>query len=65
EKERVKQAWLKTSEALINKGAYFSRPYGPWADMMYRRSGNYTKKLREIKAEIDPNDIMNPGKLCF
>ena len=65
EKERVKQTWLKTSEALINKGAYFSRPYGPWADMMYRRSGNYTKKLKEIKAEVDPNNIMNPGKLCF
>jgi FAD/FMN-containing dehydrogenase len=49
----------------LNKGAYFSRPYGPWAEMMYNRSGNYTKTLQEIKAEVDPRAIMNPGKLCF
>jgi hypothetical protein len=61
----VKQVWLTASEALINRGAYFSRPYGPWAEMMYRRSGSYTRKLKEIKDEIDPNHIMNPGKLCF
>jgi len=61
----VKQVWLKASEALINRGAYFSRPYGPWAEMMYRRSGSYTRKLKEIKGEVDPNHIMNPGKLCF
>jgi len=65
ETERVKRAWLEASEALMNKGAYFSRPYGPWAEMMYRRSGTYTRKLKEIKEEVDPNHIMNPGKLCF
>ncbi len=65
ETERVKRAWLEASEALMNKGAYFSRPYGPWAEMMYRRSGTYTRKLKEIKDEVDPNYIMNPGKLCF
>jgi FAD/FMN-containing dehydrogenase len=32
---------------------------------VYRRSGTYTEKLREIKAEMDPRGIMNPGKLCF
>lgn len=65
EAEQVRQAWLAAGEALMNRGAYFSRPYGPWADMMYRRSGNYTSKLKEIKKELDPNHIMNPGKLCF
>jgi FAD/FMN-containing dehydrogenase len=33
--------------------------------MMYRRSGNYTERLKEIKAAVDPHSIMNPGKLCF
>jgi hypothetical protein len=65
EREKVKETWLKVSESLINRGAYFSRPYGPWADMMYRRSGNYTERLKEIKAAVDPRSIMNPGKLCF
>ena len=65
EREQVKDIWLQASESLLNKGAYFSRPYGAWAEMMYRRSGSYTKTLQEIKAEVDPNAIMNPGKLCF
>ena len=65
ERDQVKETWLKASESLMNRGAYFSRPYGPWADMMYRRSGNYTERLKEIKAAVDPQSIMNPGKLCF
>jgi len=65
ELEAVREVWLKSGEALMNTGAYFSRPYGPWAEMIYRRSGSYTRKLKEIKNEIDPNNIMNPGKLCF
>lgn len=65
ERERVKDIWLTSSEFLLNRGAYFSRPYGPWAEMVYRRSGNYTKTLQDIKAEVDPKSIMNPGKLCF
>ena len=63
--ERVNKLWLKCSESLIIKGAFFDRPYGAWAEMMYKRTGTYTKKLKELKDELDPNHIMNPGKLCF
>ena len=62
---KVKNLWLKVSETLINRGAYFDRPYGPWANMVYQRSGHYVAKLREIKREFDPQGILNPGKLCF
>jgi len=65
ETQKVKDLWLKASEALINQGAYFDRPYGPWAEMIYQRAGTYTSKLKEIKAELDPQGILNPGKLCF
>ena len=65
ESEQVKQLWLTLSQTLINKGALFDRPYGAWADMIYAKTGSYTTKLKELKKELDPNNIMNPGKLCF
>ncbi|KPJ58449.1 MAG: hypothetical protein AMJ42_03275 [Deltaproteobacteria bacterium DG_8] len=65
ETKKIKDLWLKASEALMNHGAYFDRPYGAWAELVYQRAGNYTNKLREIKQELDPQGILNPGKLCF
>jgi hypothetical protein len=65
ETAKVKQIWRAASEALMNSGAVFDRPYGAWAEMVYRRAGTYTEKLKQVKAEIDAAGIMNPGKLCF
>jgi len=53
------------SERLIDEGAFFDPPYGIWAEMMYRKTGTYTEYLKKLKKELDPNLIMNPGKLCF
>ena len=53
------------SESLTAKGAYFSRPYGPWADLVYSRDATATRILRAVKQIVDPNHVMNPGKLCF
>jgi FAD/FMN-containing dehydrogenase len=61
----VKRLWLQLSEVLIRNGAFFDRPYGAWADMIYQKTGTYTKKLKELKNELDPRHVMNPGKLCF
>jgi FAD/FMN-containing dehydrogenase len=61
----VRKLFLEASEVLMNNGAFFSRPYGPWADMVY---GHYTEgvaALKKLKNIFDPNNILNPGKLCF
>lgn len=65
EVSKVQRLFTVTSEALIQQGAYFSRPYGIWADMAYNRDAQTTIALRKVKSIFDPNNVMNPGKLCF
>lgn len=62
---RVQELFIKASEALMKQGAFFSRPYGIWADMVYRRDTQTAIILKKIKGIFDPNNVMNPGKLCF
>ncbi|MEJ2719155.1 MAG: FAD-binding oxidoreductase [Deltaproteobacteria bacterium] len=50
---------------LLNRGAFFSRPYGDLSDMVYARAADYTAALKKVKAIFDPNNILNPGNLCF
>lgn len=65
EAEKVKQVYTEASKALIAEGAYFSRPYGMWADLVYGRDASATRVLRTVKKIVDPNNVLNPGKLCF
>ena len=65
ERKRVKDLWHSASKALLDNGALFDRPYGDWADIVYSRASQYLSKLKQVKAEMDPKGILNPGKLCF
>jgi FAD/FMN-containing dehydrogenase len=62
---KVKQIYDEASAALIAQGAYFSRPYGLWAGMVYSRDVSATRVLRTVKHIVDPKNVLNPGKLCF
>jgi len=64
ESATIKELHVALSEKLIREGAFFTRPYGPWADMVYRQAASYTATLKQLKKVFDPNNIMNPGKLC-
>jgi hypothetical protein len=65
ELEEVKRLFIDASETLLDNGAFFSRPYGPWAPMVYRRYPGQVEALRKLKGIFDPHNILNPGKLCF
>ena len=61
----VRSLFLKASEMAIGMGGFFTTPYGPWADMVYSRAASYTRALKVVKNAYDPNNILNPGKLCL
>ncbi len=63
--ERVHSLYLEASELVVSMGGLFTSPYGPWADMVYSRAATYTAVMKVVKNAFDPNNIMNPGKLCF
>ncbi len=65
EVSRIQALYTQASQALANAGAFYTRPYGIWADMSFSRDKQSTALLKNIKNIFDPNGIMNPGKLCF
>ena len=65
EMEKVRHLFFNASKELMEMGGFFSRPYGPWAEMVYSRDGQSAMALRKVKGIFDPNNVMNPGKLCL
>jgi FAD/FMN-containing dehydrogenase len=65
EKLKTQALFRDASFKLFRQGAYFSRPYGIWADMVYNADARTMLVTRQIKEIFDPNNVMNPGKLCF
>lgn len=62
----VKETFINTSIDLMNSGAFFNRPYGLWAKEVYERHEDSTQSaLKKVKKIFDPNNVLNPGVLCF
>jgi len=65
EAERVEELSSFAVTALMATGAFFSRPYDKSARMIVNRDAAYVDALNRVKKILDPNKVMNPGKLCF
>jgi len=65
EVSRIQTLYTQASQALADAGAFYTRPYGIWSDMSFKKDPQGTALLQQIKGIFDPNGIMNPGKLCF
>jgi hypothetical protein len=62
---RVRALAVNTIDPLMAKGAFFSRPYGESTGRIMNKDAATVETLRKVKAILDPDNIMNPGKLCF
>lgn len=62
---RLQDLFSHATLSLFRQGAYFSRPYGMWADMVYNADAGTLMAMQKVKDIFDPNHVMNPGKLCF
>jgi len=65
ERGTVRELFVRASETLLEAGAFFSRPYGYLARIVYKKDADAARLLRRVKEIFDPQGILNPGKLCF
>ncbi len=64
--EKMKALLPGWQKAFIDAGAFFSRPHGNMAKLVFQHysQANITA-LKKVKAIFDPANILNPGALCF
>lgn len=65
EVSRLETLFDDASQSLFRQGAFFSRPYGKWASMVYNADAMAKMATLKVKGIFDPNNVLNPGKLCF
>jgi FAD/FMN-containing dehydrogenase len=65
ETAKVKKLNSMATRSLMEKGAFFSRPYGENTSLIMNRDAATVAALKKVKQITDPNHILNPGKLCF
>ncbi len=65
EKDNALKFFRAASEKLSEAGAFYSRPYGIWSHIAYERCPDTVSALRKVKGILDPENILNRGKLCF
>jgi hypothetical protein len=65
ETDQVRELASNVISPLIARGAFFSRPYGETARIIMNKDAATIAALKKVKGIVDPDNVMNPGKLCF
>jgi len=62
EVEIMKNYEADVIERLIKARAFFSRPYGKAAELVFKNNPGNTELIRVIKSLFDPDNILSPGR---
>ena len=62
---QVRDLSTAATKTLMNRGAFFSRPYGENSKIIMNRDAASVLLLNKMKNIFDHNNIMNPGKICW
>ena len=65
ERERIKLLNGAATREIMAHGGFFSRPYGEEAHTILNRDAGTVSLLKTFRKIFDPNNLMNPGKVCF
>ena len=64
--DELKKVFDDIRVKLMENGAFFNRPYGSWSKEVFKHQSDQTKiALKKVKKIFDPNNVLNPGVLCF
>ncbi|MFB0559983.1 MAG: FAD-binding oxidoreductase [Candidatus Lokiarchaeia archaeon] len=63
DEENLQKLYDKLYEQLLNLGANIDRPFGRVAEMVYSKNPKYHSFLKSIKNQLDPKNVLNPGRL--
>lgn len=61
--ENIKKFFTRISEFILDNGGVIDRPYGMWADLIFAKNPDLFNFLKQIKDQLDPNNILNPGRM--
>lgn len=61
----VQDVLASAPRALDEAGAFFSRPHGSWSEVAYGGCPDTVAALEKVKRVMDPDNVLNRGKLCF
>lgn len=60
--EQALICYQKLMEALLNAGAFFSRPYGPCKKQIFDKAPMQVKTIGKLKQMFDENYVLNPNR---
>jgi FAD/FMN-containing dehydrogenase len=63
--KRAQNLFNEAGRVMLEKGAFFSRPYGPWADLAYSRCPDTVAAIKTVKNILDPHHVFNQGRICL